>query len=382
MTETPRNRQVPPSPDEIEVSILGPGFGECVLIHTGAGHWLIIDSCIDASTNSPAALEYLQALGVPPSAVDLIIATHWHADHIRGLAELAAEYDRAQFCCSAALRSQEFLAIGNFYADLKLKLPTGPTELHRAFEAIRNRPEGHVSRSIRWLRSDMLVFRDQHRIGDNVIPVRLHALSPSDEMITRAKEDIALQYRVCKQSGPITMMPPVQPNHISVVLHLEVGGRRILLGSDLEETGERDIGWSAVLSSVGRPEETASVFKVAHHGARSGHADEVWSEMLEPNPFALLTPFRWGRCRLPDADDRGRIMALTDKAYISAHPDRDVAPQKRARKVEQMISGTVTKRRIAAGSLGHVRWRANLLDEDDKGTVELFGAALPLGEVA
>lgn len=379
MTETPNNRQVPPSPDEIEVSILGPGFGECVLIHPGAGRWLIIDSCIDATTKRPAALDYLQWLGVPRSSVDFIIATHWHADHIRGLAALVAEYDSAQFCCSGALRSKEFLAIGNLYADLKLKLPTGPTELHHAFETIRNR---HASRSIRWLRSDMLVFRDQPLIGDSAIPVLMTALSPSDEMITRAQEEIALQYRVCQQSDQVTLLTPVQPNHISVALNLEVGGRRILLGSDLEETGDQAIGWSAVLSSVGRPAETAGVFKIAHHGAQSGHSEVVWTEMLEPNPLALLTPFRWGRCRLPNPDDRRRILALTDQAYITAHPDRDIAPRKRAGKVEQMIASTARKRWIAAGSLGHVRWRANLLDEADNGMIELFGAALPLCEVA
>jgi beta-lactamase superfamily II metal-dependent hydrolase len=382
MTETPNNRQVPPSPDEIEVSILGPGFGECVLIHPGAGRWLIIDSCIDATTKRPAALDYLRAIGVQRSSVDFIIATHWHADHIRGLAALVAEYDGAQVCCSGALRSKEFLAIANLYADLKLRLPTGPSELQCAFETVRNRPEGHASRSIRWLRSDMLVFRDHHRTSDSAIPVLMSALSPSDEMITRAQEEIALQYRVCKQSEQVTMLTPVQPNHVSVALHLEVGGRRILLGSDLEETGDPQIGWSAVLSSIGRPDASAGVFKVAHHGAQSGHSDAVWTEMVEPNPLALLTPFRWGRCRLPDADDRRRILALTDKAFITAHPERDVAPRKRTSKVEQMIAGTARKRWVAAGSLGHVRWRADLLQEDDAGSIDLFGAAMLLGNVA
>ncbi|WP_373507633.1 hypothetical protein [Thiocapsa sp.] len=265
MTETPSNRQVPPSPDEIEVSILGPGFGECVLIHPGAGRWLIIDSCIDATTKRP---------------------------------------------------------------------------------------------------------------------VLMSALSPSDEMITRAQEEIALQYRVCKQSEQVTMLTPVQPNHISVALHLEVGGRRILLGSDLEETGDPQIGWSAVLSSVGRPDASASVFKVAHHGAQSGHSDAVWTEMVEPKPLALLTPFRWGRCRLPDANDRRRILALTDRAFITAHPERDIAPRKRTSKVEQMIARTARKRWVAAGSLGHVRWRADLLQVDDAGSIDLFGAAMLLGNVA
>lgn len=79
----------PPRPDQVEVTLLGPGFGESILVHIGDNHWIIIDSCIDSDTGSPAAITYLEGLGVDPGeAVKVIVATHWHDDHIGGISTL------------------------------------------------------------------------------------------------------------------------------------------------------------------------------------------------------------------------------------------------------------------------------------------------------
>jgi len=382
MTETPRVAEAPPAPHELEVSLFGPGFGESVLLHVGAGRWIVIDSCVNVISGRPAALEYLDRIGVPASSVDSIVATHWHADHIRGLSAMVAACDHAQFCCSAALNNQEFLSIANLYAEVPLKLAAGPNELHQAFKAVVGRRGSDAYRPIKWLRSDMDVFARWNEIAARCVPVQLRALSPSDEMLTRAVEEMAQLHEFCRRSEQLGALTPGHPNHISVALQIEVGARLVLLGSDLEETGDPLIGWSAVLSSTSRPTEAAEAFKVAHHGAKSGHHDEVWSAMLKREPLALLTPFRWGRHRLPDRGDRQRILALTQKVYITAHPEEDKAPVKRGVKVERLIADTVRRRWLAAGSLGQVRWRANIFDQGDEGTIELFGAAMPLSKVA
>jgi len=54
----------PPAVDELEVSVFGPGVGECVLVHFGEGEWMVVDSCLDRATSRPAALDYLTELGV------------------------------------------------------------------------------------------------------------------------------------------------------------------------------------------------------------------------------------------------------------------------------------------------------------------------------
>ena len=52
-----------PAPDSIDISIFGPGIGECCVFHIGDGKWFVVDSCTDTS-GSPVALTYLQQLGV------------------------------------------------------------------------------------------------------------------------------------------------------------------------------------------------------------------------------------------------------------------------------------------------------------------------------
>ncbi|MGC1523037.1 MAG: MBL fold metallo-hydrolase, partial [Steroidobacteraceae bacterium] len=100
----------PPAPDEVEVTVIGPGFGECILVHTGSGRWLIVDSCRDPATRQPAALLYLRSLGVDPAtSVDWIVATHWHADHVGGIYELVSICSKAQFFCASVLQKREFL---------------------------------------------------------------------------------------------------------------------------------------------------------------------------------------------------------------------------------------------------------------------------------
>jgi metal-dependent hydrolase (beta-lactamase superfamily II) len=52
---------------------------------------------------------YLKRIGFNPAiCVKSIIATHWHDDHIRGLAQVFRECESADFCCSDALKDSEF----------------------------------------------------------------------------------------------------------------------------------------------------------------------------------------------------------------------------------------------------------------------------------
>ena len=110
----------PPMPNEVEVSIFGGGYGESILVHPGNNEWIIIDSFRSPYTKRPVALEYLEKLNVNINeAVKLIVATHWHDDHVGGLSEIVDVCKNASFVTPGAISSKEFL---NFlYADIDLK---------------------------------------------------------------------------------------------------------------------------------------------------------------------------------------------------------------------------------------------------------------------
>ncbi|MDE0179372.1 MAG: hypothetical protein OXP36_12355, partial [Gammaproteobacteria bacterium] len=55
----------PPRDDEFELTLIGPGYGESVVMHIGGGSWVLVDSC--GRADAPAALDYLAKLGIDPA---------------------------------------------------------------------------------------------------------------------------------------------------------------------------------------------------------------------------------------------------------------------------------------------------------------------------
>lgn len=97
-----------PGADEFELSIFGPGQGECVLVHLGRDEWICIDSFVDTQTRRPIALAYFDRIGVDPTAIKRVVATHWHSDHMRGLSEVLSAAPSARFVCPRAFAEAEF----------------------------------------------------------------------------------------------------------------------------------------------------------------------------------------------------------------------------------------------------------------------------------
>jgi glyoxylase-like metal-dependent hydrolase (beta-lactamase superfamily II) len=50
--------------------------------------WIPVNSCLGPESEGPATLEYLDSIGVSRTDVRLVVASHWHDDHDRGLAKL------------------------------------------------------------------------------------------------------------------------------------------------------------------------------------------------------------------------------------------------------------------------------------------------------
>ena len=81
-------------------------------MHLGNNKWCIIDSCIAKGKADSVAVEYLEGFNNDALRnVQLVVATHWHDDHIGGMASLLSRTPHADFCCSMALQSPEFLTL-------------------------------------------------------------------------------------------------------------------------------------------------------------------------------------------------------------------------------------------------------------------------------
>ena len=352
----------PPDEDEFEVVLLGPGYGESIVLHIGSGGWVIVDSCINAE-GKPRALEYLESIGVNPAqVVDLVVATHWHDDHIRGMARLVEVCSKAKFCCANALLNNEFLAAVGALEGRHLSADgSGVREIHRVFTGLKSK----ASRT---------KFAAVNRLIHAQDKCEIWSLSPSDAAFRNFLQSIGRLFP--SESRTKTRVPSVTPNDMSVVLWIGVDDIAVLLGSDLEKRG-----WVEILQSEERPTGKASVFKVPHHGSESAHEPDVWNRMLDPNPIAVLAPWRKGGNVLPSQRDVRRILTHTTNAYSTASTGLSAPPQARRHGiVARTMRNTGIELRQLAMSPGAIRLRRPL-GSRGQWKIETFGSACGLGDL-
>lgn len=339
----------PPGEDEIEVSLFGPGYGECIVIHTGHGDWVINDSCVIPSKigqrDRPVALAYLEDLGVTVSeSVSLVVASHWHDDHIRGLAEIVGDCQSATFVCSAALNGREFLQLVSNAEKAATSLGSGVSEFKKIVELAR---DGRAN--IKFAMADQLLWRGTSS------PAQAHSLSPSSATLTSSFVDIADLVEDVRERR--IRVPSCNPNASSVVIWIDIGdGSQILLGGDLETHTDARHGWKAIVGSNTRPRGRASIYKVAHHGSKNAHLDEIWSELLHQDGISILTPWRRGAGFLPTDRDIERISSLSKETYVTTRAGSE-RPARRSRlAMEEVRRATRSWSRLEP-SLGHIQLR-------------------------
>jgi beta-lactamase superfamily II metal-dependent hydrolase len=358
MTELP-----PPNSDQIELTLFGPGYGECVVVHLGENRWIVIDSCLNTKTGKPAVLDYFNAIGISPQeVVKLIVISHWHDDHVRGLSDIVSTCTEASVCCSSALTQSEFLSHVLNYHDIMTKTTSsGVSEIMQTIQILGSR-----SPIKRALANRIVLTLPAEGTADSCT---VTTLSPSDKEYDNFLRGIAALFPSNKKAKIRT--PSLSPNDAAVAIWIEAGDVRMLLGADLEEKGEPSSGWSAIVQSAERPQGRASVFKIPHHGSITGHHDNVWSDMMIKSPIAVLSPFYHAGKRLPTDKDVARIVALAPESYITTRYSAPKSKISRAASVERTIRETVGKMRAVQPPMGWVSLRNGGKSNPDFWTVEL-----------
>jgi beta-lactamase superfamily II metal-dependent hydrolase len=365
------SRLDPPNPHELEISVIGPGRGECILVHLGDNDWCVVDSCTARTLNEPVAIEYLRSFNNDAhNRVKLVVATHWHDDHIRGLAKMLEAFPNAQFACSAALDTDNFaLLLG--VAEESLQETSGVDEFRRIRDLLIER--GRSTGTAKSLISPVLAIQNRCLLRlpaeGRSFPAAVISVSPSDGTVKKAFADIA---DWLPKSGELQRrIPNRAPNKTSVGLWIEAASRRVLLGADLEHTEQLGEGWIAVIASH-QDDRLAGIFKVPHHGSQNADCPEVWPKMLSKNPVSVVTPFTSGT-GLPTAKDIRRLAQRTSALFCTAQGPG--APPRRDSVVERTARSTTQKRHVLSGSPGHVRVRWSANDEDSKPNVQCFNGA-------
>ncbi|MEI8371277.1 MAG: MBL fold metallo-hydrolase [Planctomycetota bacterium] len=269
------------------MTVFGPGVGECIVMHLGNGDWIIVDSCMLPAGTQPVALDYLRSIGVDPAkSVRTIVTTHWHDDHIQGMATLLRECPNAQFVMSVALASQQFiqLALEVDAQNRLVKYNSSASEFTEILEVLESRTRSSYAVG------PSMYAQDGTRIFHGGYDSRseVWALSPSAATVTNASTNLA---ELLLTPGKCRRFKHFSPNDLSVAILVRAGAYDLLLGADLENTAAHEFGWKAVLSSTVRPMTQAYAFKIAHHGSANADHDGIWLSMLVNQPAVVVTPY-------------------------------------------------------------------------------------------
>ncbi len=359
----------PPKLDELELSLFGPGFGECVVVHLGAGKWMIVDSCLDRTIKRPVALRYLEQLGANVATdVSRIVVTHWHDDHIQGVAAIVREAREAKFVCSGALQKEEFFVLLNAVREggKLVGHSSGTSEFSEILDILNDR-FGRKSPH-HWASEGTVLFEE----ADTGVEVR--SLSPSAETIAHATTTLA--NLLPKHGSLIRRVPESSPNDLSVVLRIRAPKVSLLLGGDLETGVSPHRGWRAVVTSSAHPDLKSIGFKVSHHGSHNGDLPDIWTQLLHSPPFALLTPYGRGRKPLPAPGDVSRMAANTRNLFSTAWPPT-LKPKFRDKGVKRTVDEVLSNARTTRAKPGHLRLRVPLSGGSNP-SLELFDGATRL----
>lgn len=359
-------RETAPGLEMVELSLFGPGYGECAVVHLGHGRWMIVDSCVDA-LERPVALEYLRGMGVDlESQVAHIVITHWDDDHVQGSAATVQACRGAEVWVPEATRTHEMAAL--ILSDV-LEPQAGLVQLRGIMKPPKRRT-GRIH-----LTKEEIPISDAEMERANP-PTRIWALSPSDEDI-RAGFAQVFRLLPSAKNGRLNVGRP-RHNDFSVVLHVQVGEQVLLLGGDRERRGPTR-GWpSAQRAFVRRGLPPSSLYKVSHHGSESGEYAGVWDVMTSRPLVAVLSPFNRVKGGLPRESDVVRLCSRTDTLAVSSWtrvpPDYQPISSDPIMDADDIAVGEyLISDDAAQPPVGHVRCRANA--KGGPWTVEAFSAA-------
>lgn len=298
-----------PKFDEYEITVFGTGRGESSVIHLGNGKWAVIDSCYHPGTKIPAAIEYLGKIGVSPKTdISLVIATHWHEDHIKGISHIFKMAESAHFAFPASYSSTLHTVIARAKSSPAYET-SGVFELSEIFIEISRRKQKKVQCNRDYAIHDKRIVLSGIDPEDCVVT----ALSPSDEVFSKYIEKI----QISEIDGHISYVEYPEKNDISLATWFQFKETAFLFGADLENGSNDDEGWRGMVQRFKGRLTNAEFIKIPHHGSAGAHNDDLWINHLIQKPIAVVTSFTGSKNPPPTQSDIDRLSKKCGKLFLT-----------------------------------------------------------------
>lgn len=360
----------PPEKAESEITLLGTGggYGESIVIKVGDS-WIIVDSCRNPTNKDVLPLIYLSDLGINLDKVKLVICTHWHNDHIRGLSEILDRCPNATFIVPRVNDKQKFLRFVTLDSEKEMK---GGVSSTIEFEKCLKVCESKKLKVIRASSNQVLFKSDFIVDGKDLGGFEIDSLSPSESVVMHFDKEIA---SLLDKKFSVVAVPEKSANDKSVVILIKHKLFSAILGADLEVKNENDEGWHDIINNCLMFSSKPIIYKLPHHGSINGYHEEIFNQIIGENAILKLSP--WNRSsKLPELKMIEKYQEHTEDLYITSpvhkNPSKPKARSKSLQKMAKLFSKNLSEMKF---DFGIIRSRINLTEPHPKVTVETFGSA-------
>lgn len=346
------NEQIanPPDLSEYEVTVFGRGYGESIVLSCGNRDFVVVDSFLNPNSGRPIALDYLDCLGISYKKIKQVIITHWHDDHIRGISEIILKAnENVQVVLNPVIKDSIFLKYMQ-----KGTEEGGDNGLYE-FSKVMHYIKSHKS-NVRFAHRDTRIFSNE-----DCYPTELYTLAPQDSELLKYIETYIYPNLNERISAPYYH----SDNELSLVLLLKCNQDGALLGGDLQNSRDKNLGWDIVVDNYSHKKTRSSFYKVPHHGSITGFNGRIWSVILGDNPYSVITAFNKGK-KLPEESEIERIKKLSKCVYVVGGTQRDKIIERRIRHITRN-----TQIETSIAQVGMVRYRRKI--DIDQSTIEHYG---------
>ena len=357
-----------PLASELEVSLFGgQKQGESIVVHLGDDNWMIVDSFRGIKSKTPIALDYLNSIGVAYDKVKVIVLTHYHRDHSKGIVDIASACSNAEVWIPSVFDGASFLVLMKKLVRIKNTKFNPLLDLNELF---KKDDSGEIE--LKRCKQDLVLYKSA--VGENVVEVI--GLSPNDKTIKLFEQDVK---KVIEEGNEISeLVDTKDPNNQSIVLLLKTRGFNVLLTGDLEDDTE-DIGLQSILKSKLLGKEKSAVFKVPHHGSENGYNKKVWDHFIkEDESILILTPIKTGSTILPKESMIDRLRTdYKNLAFITSDPYDGKGGFKHKENTRRILRGLNLNIKKNQDYFGQIRIRKDV-KSISKPVCEIFDKALEI----
>ena len=336
----------------IGVHVLGPGYGECIILQLPENQFGVIDG-YRTPVDTPT-LPHLLRSSFGVQKLLFLATTHPHADHCLGIPDLIREFEPERLWVYPSVFSD---VVVDFYARLFELGERNARERRRFGDPIEQDllvKEGSTLKAMVHLRDaiatrgrqsnphpvDLLTSSRQFTLCKGSLTVT--CLTPGSgplrdygtrvtrafEVIARSlarrglaqkvRERVAWLFRaVCGSKLEEEPIPDIDPNRISTALLVTYGNTRILLLADAVEPLWDD--W--VREQKDDPRlcvGSVHLIKAAHHGSGNGYCASLYSgACLTSQTLIVVTPFTRQRNPLPSRTGADLLSAHQSPVYCT-----------------------------------------------------------------